>query len=558
MSAPALPDWLDALYGAEQMRAIDAWAIAEREIPSLDLMERAGAGLALTVDRLVPRGPIAIVCGKGNNGGDGFVAGRLLRGMGRQVRVLTLAEPDEHRGDAAVNLRLLEDAHEPFDALALDDAAVIVDAILGTGFDGEPHGAVKDAIEAIAVLDAPVVAADVASGVDASTGEAAGVAVVATATATFAAAKPGHWIAPGKRHTGELRVIDIGIAARDAPVAADVGLIGARVHALVPGRRASATKFSSGHVVVAGGSRGLTGAPCLASEAAMRAGAGYVTALVPRSLELVFETRLLEVMTRGLPDEDGALTPAGVDAAVDAAARAGALVLGPGLGRSDGAFAFARAVASRAAVALVLDADGLNAHAGALEQVAARDAPTVLTPHAGELARLLGRSSREIEARRLRSAREAARRSGAVVVLKGDDTIVAAPDGRAAINGLGAPALATAGTGDVLSGVIAALLAKGLDPFAAACAGARRHAAAGRVAAARHGADGVVASDVIAALPRALDGEPAGDAAPGVPPPSVDPRVIAPDLTASGLREDAIDELEPPTTFGGSPLPGPP
>jgi NAD(P)H-hydrate epimerase len=227
-------------------------------------------------------------------------------------------------------------------------------------------------------------------------------------------------------------------------------------------------------------------------------------------------------MTRGLPDDEGALTAAGVDAAVEAAARAGALVLGPGLGRSDGAAEFARAVASRAGVALLLDADGLNAHAGALEQLAERDAPTVLTPHAGELARLLGRSSREIEARRLRSAREAARRSGAIVVLKGDDTIVAAPDGRAAINGLGAPALATAGTGDVLGGVIAALLAKGLDPFAAACAGVRRHAAAGRVAAARHGADGVIARDVIAALARALDGEPGEDGAPGVPPPAVE------------------------------------
>jgi NAD(P)H-hydrate epimerase len=522
MSATALPDWLDALYDAEQMRAIDAWAIAERAIPSLDLMERAGAGLALTVDRLVPRGRIAIVCGKGNNGGDGFVAGRLLRGMGRQVRVLTLAAPDEHRGGAAANLALLDGAHEPFDPRRLDDVAVIVDAILGTGFHGEPRGAVKDAIEAIAALDAPVVAADVASGVDASTGEAAGVAVQATATATFAAAKPGHWIAPGKQLTGELRVVDIGIAIRDAPVAANVGLVTARVHALVPGRAAAATKLSSGHVVVAGGSRGLTGAPCLASEAAMRAGAGYVTALVPRSLEVVFETRLLEVMTRGLPDDDGALTAAGVDAAVEAAARAGALVLGPGLGRSDGAAEFARAVASRAGVALLLDADGLNAHAGALEQLAERGAPTVLTPHAGELARLLGRSSREIEARRLRSAREAARCSGAIVVLKGDDTIVAAPDGRVAINGLGAPALATAGTGDVLGGVIAALLAKGLDPFAAACAGVRRHAAAGRVAAARHGADGVIARDVIAALARALDGEPGEDGAPGVPPPAVD------------------------------------
>ncbi|MDX6617869.1 MAG: ADP-dependent NAD(P)H-hydrate dehydratase / NAD(P)H-hydrate epimerase, partial [Gaiellales bacterium] len=246
----------------------------------------------------------------------------------------------------------------------------------------------------------------------------------------------------------------------------------------------------------------------------------YVTALVPASLELVFETRLLEVMTHALPDEEGALTAAGVGAALEAAARAGALVLGPGLGRSDGAFAFARELAARAGVALLLDADGLNAHAGELDDLAARGAPTVLTPHAGELGRLLGRSSREIDAHRLRSAREAARRASAVVVLKGDDTIVVAPDGTAAVNDLGAPALATAGTGDVLSGVIGAFLAKGLDPFAAACAGVRRHAAAGRVAAAGHGADGVIASDVVAALPRALEGEPTAYGMPGVPEPA--------------------------------------
>jgi NAD(P)H-hydrate epimerase len=213
-------------------------------------------------------------------------------------------------------------------------------------------------------------------------------------------------------------------------------------------------------------------------------------------------------MTRGLPDEDGALCAAGVDDALAASEGAGALVLGPGTGRSEGAFEFARELAARAPVALVLDADGLNAHAGELDRLAGRSAPTILTPHAGELGRLLGRSSAEIGRHRLRSAREAAQRANAVVVLKGDDTIIARPDGTAAVNGLSAPALATAGTGDVLSGVIGAFLAKGLDPFAAACAGVRRHAAAGRVAAAPHGPDGVIASDVIAALPRALDGEP--------------------------------------------------
>ena len=508
MNAPPLPDWLQALYGAEQMRAMDRWAIEQRGVPSLDLMERAGAGLALCTDRAVSRGPVAVVCGKGNNGGDGFVAARLLRELGRTVRVLLLAEPDEYTGDAALNLERLEGQHEPYDELALDAAAVVVDAIFGTGFDGEPRGRAADAIEAIAVLDTPVVAADIASGVDGSTGEAARVSVVANTTVTFAAAKPAHWIAPGKQQTGELHVIDIKIPP-GAPVTAGVGLLTNRVHALVPSREPAGTKFSSGHVIVAGGSRGLTGAPSLAAEASMRAGAGYVTALVPESLELVFETRLLEVMTRGLPDVHGALSPGGIDIALEAIQRAGALVLGPGAGRDDAAFAFMRAVAAKANAPLLLDADGLNAHAGILESLANRNAATVLTPHAGELARLLGSSSHEVSRTRLRSAREAARLANAVVVLKGDDTIVALPDGRAAVNGLNAPALATAGTGDVLSGVIGAFLAKGLDPFAAACAGVRRHAAAGRVAAEEHGVEGVIASDVIAALPRAARGEPA-------------------------------------------------
>ncbi len=502
-----LPDWLDPLPGAEQMRAMDRWAIEERAIPSLELMENAGAGLALLADTTQRSGLVAIVCGTGNNGGDGFVTGRLMRRLGRTVRVLRLADPKEYTGDAASNLERLEGEHEPFTVAALAGATVIVDAIFGTGFHGEPRGAAIEAIEAIGALDVPIVAADISSGVDASTGEAAQVSVIATATATFAAMKPGHWIAPGKQQSGRPEVVNIGIP-KGAPLDADVGLLTARVHALVPGREASGTKFDSGHVVVAGGSRGLTGAPCLAAEAAMRAGAGYVTALVPASLELIFETRLLEVMTRGLRCDDGAHTPGGVDDALEAAQRAGALVLGPGAGRSEGAFAFVRQLAARAPVALLLDADGLNAHAGALDDLAARTAATVLTPHAGELGRLLERPSAEIERHRLPSAREAARRANAVVVLKGDDTIIALPDGTAAVNGLGAPALATAGTGDVLSGIIGAFLAKGLAPFAAACAGVRRHAAAGRVAAAVHGADGVIASDVIAALTHALDGEP--------------------------------------------------
>ena len=381
-------------------------------------------------------------------------------------------------------------------------AAVIVDALLGTGFQGEPRGAVMEGIDRINDATAPVVSVDVPSGVDASTGVVSGRAVRASVTVSFHAAKPGLWIHPGKAHAGIVETIDIGIP-RGAPVAAQIGLIDPSVLQLLPRRGASSTKFTSGHVLVVGGSRGLTGAPQMCAHASMRAGAGYVTACVPASLqEIIAGAGPVEMMTRGLPDDDGGLTAEGIAGVLGEARRGGALALGPGLGRSDGAFEFARALARQATLALVLDADGLNAHAGRLGELAAREAPTVLTPHAGELGRLLELDSADIERERLRHVRAAAELAGAVVVLKGDDTLVAEPAGRVAVSPGATPALATAGTGDVLSGVIAALLAQGLDPFTAAAAGVWLHAAAGREAARRLGAaEGVVASDVIAALP---------------------------------------------------------
>jgi len=501
-----LPDWLDPLPDAPEQRALDEWAIGGRGIPGLELMERAGTGLADLVGELAPAGRVAVVCGKGNNGGDGLVAARVLRDRGREVHVLLLGAADELRGDAATNLERLPGAPpRGFAGDALSGAAAILDAILGTGFSGEPREPAAGAISAIndaGSTGAVVVACDVPSGVDASTGEVAGVAVGARATATFHAAKPGLWIDPGKTHAGEVRVIDIGIPD-GGPADPSIGLISDRVVAQVPRRGRASTKFAAGSVLVCGGSRGLTGAPCLASESAMRAGAGYVTAFVPSSLNLIFESRLLEVMTAPLPDADGALEPAGVEQVVSRAERADALVLGPGLGRSSAALEFAREAARRVPLPMLLDADGLNAHAGALDSLSHREAPSVLTPHAGELARLLDSDSGCVGARRLESVRRAAHAAHAVVVLKGDDTLVAVPDGRVAVNRGGASALATAGTGDVLSGVIGAFLAKRMDPWHAACAGVLVHSQAGILVSREIGPEGVIAGDVIAALPRA-------------------------------------------------------
>jgi NAD(P)H-hydrate epimerase len=497
--------WFEPLPDAAEQRATDAWAIDELGIPGIDLMERAGSGLAELVQARAPEGRVAVVCGKGNNGGDGLVVARLLRDRGRDVDVLLLGAPDDLRGEARTNLeRLGGEPPQQWGPRALDRAETIVDAILGTGFAGEPREPASSAIEAInsASAGVTVIACDVPSGVDSSTGEVAGAAVRAAATATFHAGKPGLWIAPGKGLAGDVTVVDIGIPD-GAPVAPRLGLIGDGILREVPRRGRESTKFAAGSVLVCGGSLGLTGAPCLASEAAMRAGAGYVTALVPASLNLVFETRLLEVMSVPLSDRDGALQPDAAERISQRLERADALVLGPGLGRATETFDLAREVARSAPVPLVLDADGLNAHAERLTPLAERTAPTVLTPHAGELARLLGSESAEVERHRLACARSAAATARAVVVLKGDDTIVAEPGGRVAVSRGGAPVLATAGTGDVLSGVIGAFLAKRMDPFLAACAGVLVHLRAGQRAARAIGPEGVIARDVIEGLPAA-------------------------------------------------------
>jgi hydroxyethylthiazole kinase-like uncharacterized protein yjeF len=524
-----LPSWLTPLPDAETMRGVDRWAIEEEGVDSLELMERAGAAVAAAVERLAPDGSVAVVCGKGNNGGDGLVVARLLREAGREVAVICATPPAELKGDAEKNLERLPgeapihldgrpwaevgEDEEPATSAALGGAplrgrAAIVDALLGTGFEGEPRGEIATAITAINDAAAPVVSVDVPSGVEASTGVIAGDAVRAAMTITFHAAKPGLWIRPGKACAGAIEVAAIGIP-RGAPMHAGAGLIDAALLARLPRRSGDSTKFVSGHVLVAGGSLGLTGAPAMAARAAMRAGAGYVTAFVPAGLQQVLASGATpELMTRGLPEADGALADAGVEQVLEATARGGALALGPGLGREDPAVGFARRLARAARVPLVIDADGLNAHAGRLQELTSRSAPTVLTPHAGELGRLLERDSAEIEAERLRYVREAARRARAIVVLKGDDTLIAEPGGQVAVSQGGSPALATAGTGDVLTGVIAALLAQGLDPFMAAAAGVLLHARAGRLAAITVGAaESVIASDVIEALARARGGE---------------------------------------------------
>jgi ADP-dependent NAD(P)H-hydrate dehydratase / NAD(P)H-hydrate epimerase len=499
--------WLTPLYDAAGMRAADSWAIEERGIPSLELMETAGAAVAEAARDVAAEGPARVVCGKGNNAGDGLVAARHLATSGYDAEVLLLWPAADLSPDATSNLERFDGPVREVSpeelAEALTRSGVVIDAIFGTGFSGTPRAPADAAIEAMNACGAPVVAADVPSGIDASTGEAEGAAVRADATVSFHAAKLGQWVSPGKALRGVLRVADIGIP-REAPSEPSGGVIRDEVLALAPRRLPDSTKFDSGEVLVIGGTRGLTGAVCLAASATIRAGAGYATVAVPADLEPIFEVKLTEVMSRGYGGAEGRLASASANDILAAGERAAAVVLGPGLGRDEDSLELARELARGVAAPLLVDADGLNAHAGRLDLIAERSAPTVLTPHTGELGRLLGRDSGAIAAHRLASVREAAASSGAIVVLKGDDTLVA--DGeRLAVSSGGSPGLATAGTGDVLSGTIGALLARGMEPFAAACAGVHAHQRAGRIAAERAGAvESMIATDVIAAMPSAL------------------------------------------------------
>jgi len=448
----------ESLYTAGEMREAEArYPGYPDTVP--ELMERAGAAVAREAMRAYPRARrFAIVCGGGSNGGDGRVAARVLREAGR-------------------------DAVETEDLAGAD---VVIDALFGTGFHGEPRPEAAELIERINAAGAPVVAVDVPSGVDGSTGEVATRAVRAALTVTFHGRKVGLVVAPGRFHSGRIAVADIGLdPTATAARRATEGLLRD-----VPRRAQHDSKYTAGRVLVVGGSPGLTGAVCLAAEAALRADAGYVTVATPHEVLPVIEARLLEPVKLGFGADNG------VEEVLAVENRADALALGPGLGRAGEVAALVRELLERSSLPAVVDADALFG----LEPVS-RAAPTVLTPHAGELARLLGETSADVNAHRLSAARRAADRYGAVVLLKGADSIVVAPAGDPVVCDLAPPSLATAGSGDVLTGVIAAFLAKGLDAVGAAATGAVAHGIAASMAPAQAG---LIASDVVAALPRAL------------------------------------------------------
>jgi NAD(P)H-hydrate epimerase len=449
----------EPLYTATEMKAAEAGHDVD------ELMARAGREVAEVAMRRFPDSRrFVAVCGKGANGGDGRIAVDVMREAGRDARV----------GDD------------------LDGADVIIDALFGTGFHGEPREDAARKIEAINAAGAPVVAVDLPSGVDASTGEVAGACVDAEVTVTMHARKVGLEVAPGRFHAGEVFVADIGLE----PAETEHALVTAEILERVPRKRPDQNKYTAGSVLVVGGSRGLTGAPCLAAEAAFRADAGYVAVAVPDSTLPIFETRLLEAVKLGCPEDDGKISPRAIDPIVEFAAKAGAVALGPGLGRGAGPKQVVARLLAELEVPAVVDADGLFA----LEPFE-RDGPTVLTPHEGELARLLGEEAQWVAAHRLEAMRRGVERFNCVCLLKGADTLIAAPGEGVLVSAMGTPALATAGSGDVLTGIVAAFLAKGLDArTAAAAAAAAQQSASQTIPPA-----GAVASDVIGALPLLFD-----------------------------------------------------
>jgi ADP-dependent NAD(P)H-hydrate dehydratase / NAD(P)H-hydrate epimerase len=449
----------EALYTAAEMRA------AEERYPGYpdsvpELMERAGTAVAREAMLAYPAARrFACVCGGGSNGGDGRVAARVLREAGLEAEETTEVEGYE----------------------------VVVDALFGTGFSGEPRAEAAALIELINAADAPVVSVDLPSGVDASTGEVAGAVVDAELTVTFHAPKVGLVVAPGRFHAGRVAVADIGLEE----VSTEHRRATMELLRLVPLRREGDTKYTAGAVLVVGGQPGMTGAAALTARAAFRADAGYVALAVPEESLPVVETLVLEAVKTGWSDDSALETIAGL------AERAGALAIGPGLGRGDSRRVLVRELLERIDLPAVVDADALFE----LEPFE-REAATVLTPHAGELARLLGTDSSWVDAHRLTAARKTAERFDAVVLLKGPDTIVASPEGEVVVSDWGPPALATAGTGDVLTGIVAAFLAKALEPAAAAAAAAVAHGRAGELLPHRAG---VVASDLLDAIPAALE-----------------------------------------------------
>ena len=514
------------LVTGPQMAAIDQSAIAEHGIPSIELMERAGAEVVEVIrDRWegLEDLTVSIVCGKGNNGGDGLVVARFLHDAGVPVAVFLTSPADELSPDAASNLQRLERSGitvQPFPAgdrgvELLQETDLVVDALLGIGARGVVRPDLAAVIKAMNESRRPVVSVDMPSGVEADTGCAPGPCVSASATVTFGLAKVGQLLYPGRSFCGDLELVEIGFPQEsiDACATHTYLISSEKVASVIPERAPDLHKGDCGNVAVVAGSVGMTGAAALTADSALLAGAGSVRLGVPASLNDILEVKLTEVMTRPLPEvgRRRCLSLRSLGDIELMAERADCVAIGPGIGTHRETSELVRRFVSRhlesdAVRPLIIDADGINAFAGFTDilKKATPERPVILTPHLGEFSRLTDVGKATLAANRIDCATTFATEFGVVLVLKGAPTVVALPDGRALLNPTGNPGMATAGSGDVLTGVIAALVAQGLPPAHAASAGVYLHGLAGDIARVERGSWGLKAGDISQSIPRAL------------------------------------------------------
>jgi NAD(P)H-hydrate epimerase len=517
------------LVTSQQMRNIDKKAIQGEKIPGLELMEKAGKGSADIAKKILGNElkgkKVLIFCGRGNNGGDGFVVGRYLSQWGVDISLFLLGKKKEVKGDARTNLQKAEEIGLEVKELSKKNdfpkdfnCDLVVDAIFGTGFQGKAEGLFADAIEFINNSDSPVLAIDIPSGLNADTGEAEGLCVKANHTVTMALPKTGHFFHPGRIYSGEVSVIDIGVPPKIVDEEKlNLNLITREeVKTLLPRRPGDAYKGTCGRVVLIAGSTGMTGAAALASTSTLRIGAGMAILGTPKTLNDIMEIKLTEVMTKPLPDvrKKGALALRGLGEIIQLFEWADCLALGPGLGQHFETIELVRRILKRTNLPTLVDADGLNAIAKDSSILKEINIPLILTPHIGELSRLINAPIEEIAKDRMRYALDAAGEFGCVLVFKGAPTIVAEPGGQIYVNSSGNAGMATAGSGDVLTGIIIGLVAqmsfdrRGRDVntimLDAANCGIYIHGLTGDLAREEKGEMGMIAGDMMEKISQAI------------------------------------------------------
>ncbi|MBD3170810.1 MAG: NAD(P)H-hydrate dehydratase [candidate division Zixibacteria bacterium] len=499
------------LLTAEQMRNVDKRAIEGMGIPSLELMENAGAAVADELMNLFTDFvdlSVLIICGKGNNGGDGFVVARYLEEEGVAVQCYLLGKPEELKGDAAANYNRaigvgikVTSIEDIADFFVQSDVDVIVDSIFGTGFHGGIRGIAAEVVERMNGLGIPVLAVDCPSGLNSTTGEVSKPCIYADYTVTLARPKVGLYIFPGREYAGEVSIVDIGIPS-EAVEQEDIDLYLSTPDFLqenLPERMPQGYKGTFGYLYVLAGSVGLTGSACLTAESALRAGCGMVRMGVPASLNPIFEIKLTEVMTSPLPEVDkrGCLALRGLgEIRKDIKDWANAVAIGPGIGTNHETRELIRRLVPSIEVPMVIDADGLNNLAGADEVFKQLKAPCVLTPHPGELSRLMEEPIETLTIDRFKTLREAARKFDCVIVFKGAPMLVGEPSGTIYVSPTGNSGMGTAGTGDVLTGIIGSFLAQGMNVFEAAICGVYAVGQAGDLALEFTGNRGMIAGDI--------------------------------------------------------------